>query len=182
MGKNQGDGLRMFILNKLGELLRIDLAEIVEYAEIGFKRLVQPRNELAGRFFAIGFDEYFLRVIDATSHEQLLEVTNWLYSERLSSTSAWPTCSSRAMAFAKPVGFLFGQMLEDLGAFARPNGDQEYGGFLQAGEFFLNARFFFYHGCSTSLAAVIAQIFSATFKKTAFHWPQIFTSICSVQS
>ena len=62
----------MLILNELGQLLWIHLAEIVKDAQIGFERLVQTRNQLPRHLFAVGLNQHLLRIVDAAAHQQLL--------------------------------------------------------------------------------------------------------------
>ena len=78
--EDQRDGLRMLVVDELGELLRIGFLQRVEAGQLRAQRLHQPVHQFSGVLRAEGVHEHFLRIVDAAlehvvvGHRHLVEL------------------------------------------------------------------------------------------------------------
>jgi len=132
MREYERDRLRMLVLNQLGELLRIGFTEMIEFETGPPDGFGQPLEKLFRRGRAVGFGQHLFGVIEAALDVELLgiglqhEVLENLF--HLFRSDAFESGNGAG----DQVGIFFRDVLEDFGAFDRPQGDQYDRSLLQA--------------------------------------------------
>ncbi len=72
MGQHQGDGLRMFGVEQLAQLLRIGALQLGQIALGGLLGLAHQRQQVVGALLAKGFDQQPAGVVEAAVNHEVL--------------------------------------------------------------------------------------------------------------
>src|ERR1035438_8348157 len=149
MREDQGDGLRMFVVNKLRELLRIGFLQGIEAGRFRSQRLHQPVHHFPGMFRPECGDEHFLGEVhsalqdEIARHRHLVELVQHGLGQFVGD-------AGDAGNFVPDLLHLFlVQLTQDFGAGLIPQDDHEDGGFAYARNL-LNCFYVLNHGINAS--------------------------------
>ncbi len=134
MGEDQRDGLRMFVVDEFGELLRVDFLQNVEVGIFAAERLREAVDHLLADFGAERLVQHFLGVVEAAAHDKIVRHVHLIKLFEKNFGMVRRNGVELGDLAADQLHFVLGELFDDLGARLVAEQDQQHGGFADAGQ------------------------------------------------